>query len=127
MKSHLEDRVKALLPDYVQYEPDRLPYLVEHTYKPDFKLRENVYIEAKGLFLPADRAKHLYIKEQHPDVTIYFLFQDSNKKLNRSSKTTYGMWAEKYGYEYSDIKAGIPEHWINPPATKHTTKSKGKK
>lgn len=117
-KSGLEERVSALLPKPVQYETNRIPYVVEHFYKPDFKLRENVYIEAKGLFLPADRAKHLYVKEQHPEITIYFLFQDSNKKLNRSSKTTYGMWAEKYGYEYSDIKSGVPDHWIHPNKTK---------
>lgn len=112
-KSKLEERTKALLPDSVQYEPDRIPYTVVHHYKPDFKVGPTTYIESKGLFAPRDRAKHLYVREQHPEIKIYFLFQDANKRLNRSSDTTYAQWCDKHGFEWSDIKTGIPEHWLN--------------
>lgn len=117
-----------MLPKNTQYEPDRIPYVVEHFYKPDFKIGPHSYIETKGLFLPADRAKHLHIRAQHPEVQIFLLFQDSKRKLNRASKTTYAMWAEKNNFIYSDIKAveadpTILEEWIKK-AKEHTNASK---
>lgn len=112
-KSGLEKKVWAELPANVQYEPDNLPYTVVHQYKPDFKLKKNTYIEAKGRFLSSDRAKHLYIKEQHPEVKIYFLFGNADNKLTKSSKTSYADWCVKHGFEYADFyREGIPKHWL---------------
>jgi hypothetical protein len=96
----------------VTYEPDRISYTVEHHYTPDFKVKENVYIETKGLFRASDRAKHLHIKEQHPEIKIYFIFQNPNLKLNKVSKTTYAMWAEEHGYEWTTLERGIPAEWL---------------
>lgn len=111
-KSGLERRVADLLPKTVTYEPDKLKYTVIHSYTPDFKLDKNDYIEVKGRFTASDRAKHLYIKEQHPEVKIRFIFGRSQNTLNRSSKTTYADWCDKYGFEFVDIADGIPEDWI---------------
>jgi hypothetical protein len=102
-----------LLPKDAEYEPQNLPYVVTHQYRPDFRIRENTYIEAKGRFLSADRAKHLYIKEQHPEVKIYFLFGNAENKLTKSSKTSYADWCNKHGFEYADFyREGIPKKWF---------------
>ena len=96
------------------YETVLLPYKVPQkiaTYKPDFVLDNGIFIEAKGLFQTKDRQKHLLIKEQHPDKDIRFVFSNSKIKISKKSKTTYGMWCERYDILYADKK--IPKEWLN--------------
>lgn len=90
-----------------------LSYLVEHKYHPDFKIKEGVYIETKGRFVASDRAKHLYMREQHPEITIYLVFMNPNNKLSRVSKTTYGEWCTKHGIKWTTLEAGIPKEWLD--------------
>lgn len=111
-KSHFEKDVIDILPEGTLYETEKLEYIVSHKYNPDFKLAENVYLEAKGFFDAADRSKHLHIKKQHPEVKVYFIFMNPNLKLNRASKTTYADWCDKNGFEHTTIKKGIPQSWI---------------
>lgn len=113
-KSGLERKVWEAMPQRVTYEDTKIKYVVEHTYNPDFTISPNTFIEAKGRFLSADRAKHLYIKEQHPEIKVYFLFGKADNTLSKSSKTTYGDWCTKYGFDYADFyKDGIPPEWFN--------------
>jgi hypothetical protein len=114
LKSLLEKRVYSVLPDSVKpnYESHKLKYLVEHEYRPDWSIDDLRFIEVKGYFRATDRAKHLYIKRQHPELTVYFIFGDSSNKLNKKSTTTYGDWCDKYGFEYTDLKKGLPVHWF---------------
>lgn len=91
---------------------DTLDYVVQKKYHPDFKVKEGVYIETKGLFRAEDRAKHLYMRSQHPEITIYLVFQNPNNKLSRVSKTTYGEWATKHGIEWTTLESGIPKEWL---------------
>lgn len=112
-KSRLELRAQELLPN-APYEQEKLAYVKEHTYTPDFKLRDNVYLECKGRFLSEDRAKHLLIRKQHPEITTYFLFERPFNTLNKASKTTYADWCEKHGYEWTTLADGIPAHWLEP-------------
>jgi len=94
-----------------EFECTKIPYIGKpHTYTPDFKIG-NVYIETKGRFLPKDRAKHLLIKEQHPELDIRFVFNNPQAKLNKGSKTTYAEWCIKYGFSYA--KGVIPDSWIS--------------
>jgi hypothetical protein len=96
------------------YEKEKLKYHVakDHTYTTDFKLKDSgVILEVKGLFDSKDRVKHLIIKEQYPDVDIRFIFDNSNKKLSKTSKTTYAAWCEKHGFLYADKE--IPKEWLN--------------
>ena len=109
-KSKFEKDFAALYPE-LKYEPDKLAYTVTHNYNPDFKVKDGVYIECKGLFRPADRAKHLHIKEQHPDVKVYLVFQNPNNKLNRVSKTTYGEWCDQHGISWATLDS-IPKEWF---------------
>jgi len=80
-------------------------------YTPDFVLTNNIIIEVKGLFSTKDRQKHILIQEQHPKLDIRFVFSNSKIKLNKTSKTTYGMWCEKYGFVYADKT--VPKEWLN--------------
>lgn len=100
----------------VSYEEDVIEYTQPQKprkYHPDFKLRDGVYLETKGRFLTADRQKHLLIKEQHPEIEIRFLFNNSNARINKKSKTTYAMWCQKNGFKYADKH--VPKEWIDEP------------
>ncbi len=121
-RSSLEQKVSDLLPT-VEYETDKIAYTVpasKHKYTPDFKLRENDFIEVKGRLLASERKKHLLIQEQHPEITIRFFFDKSQNKLYKGSPTTYAMWCEKNGFEWTDIRKGLPKEWLVTPPNKST-------
>lgn len=82
-------------------------------YRPDFPLPNGVIIETKGRFLTEDRQKHKFIKEQHPDLDIRFVFSNSRTRLTKVSLTTYAAWCEKNGFKYADKT--IPEAWLKEP------------
>ena len=95
-----------------EYETKKIPWqLVEDkVYTPDFILPNGIIIEGKGRFTASDRKKHLFIQRQHPDLDIRFVFSNSNNRILKGSKTTYGMWCEKNGFLYADNE--IPEGWL---------------
>lgn len=113
-RSLLEKRVSSELPPEVrkQYETHKITYEVEHVYNPDFTIHDKLFIEVKGYFRASDRAKHLHIKEQHPEIEIMFIFGDARNKIHKNSKTTYADWCEKHGFRYTDVKQGIPKEWF---------------
>ena len=114
-RSHFEDNLCSDLDELgavYKYEVYKIKYTTKpKTYTPDFVLENGIIIEAKGRFVPSDRSKHLQIKEQHPDLDIRFVFYNSNQKLNKNSKTSYGEWATKNGYIWSNKV--IPEGWLH--------------
>ena len=83
------------------------------TYTPDFVLDNGIIIETKGMFISPDRAKHLAVRDQYPELDIRFVFTNSKSKLYKGSKTTYGMWCNKYDFKYADRY--IPEAWLKEP------------
>jgi hypothetical protein len=96
-----------------EYEQHIITYTkpaTNHKYHPDFRLPNGIYVETKGRFLTDDRKKHLLIKEQHPELDIRFLFQNSKTKISKASKTTYADWCDKHGFKYADKI--IPEDWL---------------
>lgn len=97
-----------------RYEPKKIPYtkLSYHHYLPDWILPNGIVIEAKGRFTATDRAKHLLIKEQHPELDIRFVFKYDNK-LYKQSKTRYSDWCDKHGYKYAFKE--VPQEWIDEP------------
>ncbi len=60
-----------------------------------------------------DRKKHLFIKAQHPDLDIRFVFDSPTRKLYKGGKMTYGDWCDKHGYMYCKLKEGIPQSWLD--------------
>ena len=93
------------------YESQRIKYVKNHHYTPDFVLDNGVILEAKGRFMSSDRAKHLLIQKQHPDLDIRFVFMRASNTLNKRSKTTYGDWCDKHGIMWCE--KSIPRSWFD--------------
>ncbi len=115
-KSKLEIQVAEYLGDNAEYECEYISFTQpakSRKYCPDFKTKAGVFIECKGKWTAEDRAKHVWLKEQHPDKRIVLLFQNSSVKLNKRSSTTYGDWATKNNIEWYDWRdKNIPKELI---------------
>ena len=93
-----------------EYEKKKIPYVPKpKTYTPDFVLGNGVIIETKGRFTASDRAKHLLIKQQHPDLDIRFVFTNARQRISKRSKTTYADWCDKHGFMYAECL--VPKEW----------------
>lgn len=100
----------------VAFEAIRVPYVKPSKpsrYSPDFVLPNGVIIETKGRFVTADRQKHLFVKQQHPDLDIRFVFSNPNARIGKKSTTTYAMWCDKAGFQYA--AKVIPQAWLKEP------------
>ena len=83
------------------HHTNKVPYVVEHTYEPDFE-RDKILIEAKGRFWDhAEYSKYLWIRKALPDtMELIFLFQKpyapmpGAKKRKDGTKRTHAEWAE---------------------------------
>jgi hypothetical protein len=118
-RSGLEEKIASDLKAKgidAEYETEKIAYIKparNAKYTPDFILPNGIIIETKGRFVVEDRQKHLIIKDQHPDLDIRFVFSSSRSRITKNSKTTYGMWCEKYGFKFAD--RDIPESWLKEP------------
>lgn len=116
-RSGLEESVDSLLKQSGidgQYEQHKVLYTVPisyHEYTPDFRLPNGIFVETKGRFVLEDRKKHVLIKQQHPELDIRFVFQNSKNKIRKGSPTTYADWCKKHGFLYADKT--IPQEWLN--------------
>lgn len=97
--------------EYEKYIIEYIKPATNHKYHPDFRLPNGIYVETKGRLLLDDKKKHLFIKEQHPELDIRFVFQNANAKFSKNSKTTYAMWAEKHGFKWAEKQ--VPQEWID--------------
>ena len=115
-RSGLEDQLNNTLIECGidgEYEMHKIRYTVpesKHTYTPDFRLPNGIFVETKGRFMPEDMKKHKLIKEQHPELDIRFVFQNSRAKIRKGSKTTYADWCIKNGFIYADKV--VPAAWL---------------
>lgn len=115
-KSGLEETISVQIESKgieVKYESEKIGYIIpasNHTYNPDFKLPNGIFVETKGRFVAADRKKHLLVKQQNPHLDIRFVFSNSKNKITKNSKTTYADWCDKNGFKYADKV--IPEDWF---------------
>lgn len=94
------------------FESLKIPYVVPETlrkYTPDFILANGIIVEVKGKLEPKDRAKHLLIQMQYPQLDIRFVFQRPFDPINKGAKSTYADWADKHGFKWA--KLVIPETW----------------
>jgi len=114
-RSVLEYEVAKQLEDAgvtYEYEQTKIKYQKKpSTYLFDFELPNGIIVETKGYFKPADRSKHLLIKQQHPELDIRFVFSNSQNPLNKKSSTTYADWCKRHGFKYADKY--IPKDWID--------------
>lgn len=90
------------------------------SYTPDFVLDNGIIIEVKGFWATGDRRKHVEIQQQHSDLDIRLVFENSGRKIRKGSATSYGKWCEKKNIQYCDRV--IPQAWLReklvsmPPA-----------
>ncbi len=116
-RSGLEEDIDTILKQRGvdgQYEQHTISYIkpaTNHTYTPDFRLPNGIYVETKGRFVLEDRKKHLLIKQQNPNLDIRFVFQNSKAKIRKGSKTTYADWCIKHGFIFADKE--IPTEWLD--------------
>ena len=120
-RSGLEEKVGKQLEELgveFGYESEKIRYqkpAEDSYYTPDFFLPNGIIIETKGQFPTSDRKKHKIIKKQYGDkYDIRFVFSNPNQKIGKKSKTTYGLWCERFGFKYA--KGKIPEEWIKENA-----------
>lgn len=112
-RSGLEERLGKFLDKQAipyLYEVQKFEYITKSKYCPDFFLPNGVIIESKGFFKPSDRRKMLAVKEAHPELDLRFVFQRNNT-ISKSSKTTYGDWADKHNFPWC-IFPNIPPDWL---------------
>lgn len=87
------------------YESVRLPFsLPDSVYLVDWVLPNGICLETKGYFTPADRRKLQAVKRAHPTLDLRLVFQNARNKLHAKSPTTYGEWATKHGFPWTDVK-----------------------
>ena len=88
---------------HLQYEPIKIPYVVTHSYTPDWvDPATGKIFETKGRFTSADRSKHKYLKQQHPNLDVTIVFQRPHTPIRKGSKTTYAQWCVKNGIKWAD-------------------------
>lgn len=119
-RSGLEDKIaQQLIGNGIkpEYETVTITYRQPEKrsrYTPDFILPNGIVIETKGRFLSSDRQKHKWIRDQHPDLDIRFVFSNSRARLNKQSETTYADWCDKYQFKYAD--KFVPPEWLSETA-----------
>ena len=104
----LKKRTKTFL-----YESDRLPFVLEKTYIPDFVVNKSdgskMYIEIKGYFRATDRTKLLGVKKLNPKLDIRMVFAKNNK-ISSKSNSRYGDWCDRHGIPYA--VGTVPKEWF---------------
>ena len=116
-RSGLEEVVDSTLKQHNidgEYEKHKIKYVIpatNHTYTPDFRLPNGIFVETKGRFVIEDRKKHVLIRKQHPELDIRFVFQNSKNKIRKGSPTTYADWCVKHVFIYADKT--IPQEWLD--------------
>lgn len=104
VRNKFEAAFQKLHPE-LEYETLKLNYTLACVYNPDFIDHATKTIwETKGLWDAADRRKIVAVKKQHPDWRIIMVFQYPNRKISKSSKTTYAMFCEKNGIDWQPLQ-----------------------
>ena len=113
-RSGLEEKVAGLLLDLgvtYEYESTKVPYVIKHTYTPDFCLPNGVWLETKGYWDAKDRKKVLEVVKQNPLIDLRMVFQAPYNTISKKSKTTYASWCERNGIKWASY-ATIPIEWL---------------
>ena len=113
-RSKLEENVASLLEGLgisYEYESEKLSYVIEHNYTPDFKLPNYKYLEVKGYWDAEDRRKILAVKKDNPDIDLRMVFQSPYNTISKKSKTTYAKWCDKHDIPWTAYHE-IPIEWL---------------
>lgn len=112
-EKEIADQLRKRKIDF-DYESDNISYVIEHKYKTDFKVIKKdgtpMMIESKGYMDSESRRKYVAVKKCNPNLDLRFIFQNSKNKIRKGSKTSYGDWATKQGFKWSEKT--IPLSWL---------------
>ena len=113
-RSGLEEKVADLLGELgvkYDYESTKVPYVIQHTYTPDFVLPNGVYLECKGYWDADDRRKIKAVKTLNPDLDLRMVFQAPYNTISKKSKTTYAQYCERLNIPWTSYH-NIPLEWL---------------
>ena len=111
-----------LLKDW-KHHSEKVPYVVEHTYHPDFVRRlgsTKILLEAKGRFWDyAEFSKYIWIKKTlMPSTELVFIFANPQapmpgaKKRKDGTKRSHAEWAEANGFRWFS-EYNLPDEWTD--------------
>ena len=110
--SKLEQRVHEGPLKTAEHHSQKVEYVWEHRYEPDFILpgERTTLVECKGYFMDRDDAtKYLWVRKALPSTTeLVFCFETPHKpihfqaKRSDGTKMTHAQWAEKNGFRWFD-------------------------
>ena len=80
------------------------------SYTTDFVLDNGIILEVKGFWSTADRRKHVEIKNQHGNLDIRMVFENSKRKIRKGSNTSYADWCDKKEIPFCDRV--VPKIWL---------------
>lgn len=100
-----------------KFHTERLPYIVEKNYEPDF-IRGKYYIEAKGRFRDRqEAAKYLWVRKCLPKgKELVFVFQNyrasmpGSKRRKDGTRQSHGEWADKNNFKWFTPRT-VPKSW----------------
>tara|TARA_B110000902_G_scaffold95177_1_gene112685 strand:- start:145 stop:612 length:468 start_codon:yes stop_codon:yes gene_type:complete len=121
--SNWEYELHSGILDGWSFHPDKVPYVVEHKYEPDFVTQINgktILLEAKGRFWDfAEFSKYIWINKVLPeDTELVFLFANPSapmpaaKMRKDGTRRSHGEWASANGFVWYS-EDSIPDSWIN--------------
>jgi hypothetical protein len=113
-RSKFEAKLAPTLNQIGEYETVKLKYIIPastHVYTPDWKVGDSTIIEVKGKLDRATVKKMEAVRQQYPDLTIVFVFQNSSNKMTKRSKTTYKQWAINKGFIV--VEPSELQEWVN--------------
>lgn len=113
----------TLLKDW-EHHAEKVTYVVEHTYQPDFTRALQgtlILLESKGRFWDhAEYSKYIWVKKHLPiNVELVFLFANAaapmpGAKIRKDgTKRTHGEWATANGFRWY-TEDTLPDTWIDP-------------
>ena len=113
----------TLLKDW-EHHTEKVRYVVEHTYEPDFTRALQgtlILLESKGRFWDhAEYSKYIWVKKHLPiNVELVFLFANAaapmpGAKIRKDgTKRTHGEWATANGFRWY-TEDTLPDTWIDP-------------
>ena len=115
----------TLLKDW-EHHAEKVTYVVEHTYQPDFTRALQgtlILLESKGRFWDhAEYSKYIWVKKNlPPNVELVFLFANASapmpgaKVRKDGTKRTHGEWATANGFRWY-TEDTLPNTWIDSKA-----------
>lgn len=107
--SNLEKRLHEGVLNKCEFHTEKIPYVIEHLYQPDFIYRTNdsvFYLESKGYFQDSSELqKYIWVKKSLPEGHyLVFIFEKPSKpihfqkKRKDNTKMTHEEWAQKNGF-----------------------------